>query len=268
MFIAGDAAHQTIPTGGYGMNTGIGDAYDMGWKLAAVINGQAGQELLLSYEQERKPVAARNVEHSGEHFRVHGEVAALFKDDTILQIDQDTQPARALKRSIHEYYAEHDGENKDLGFELDYRYKSSVLVVDDEDDCAAPAWTRSHYTPSTYPGHRAPHVFLSDGSALYDQFGKHWTLLRFVDEGSVSRDLLEAARKQGAPMVEVDLAAEPLAKKLYERKLVLVRPDMHVAWRGDAVEGADADRILRTVTGRDLALENGAVQEGAAMIEE
>ncbi|KAK7903181.1 hypothetical protein LTR67_001198 [Exophiala xenobiotica] len=250
VFIAGDAAHQTIPTGGYGMNTGIGDAYDMGWKLAAVINGQAGQELLRSYEQERKPVAARNVEHSGEHFRVHGELTALFKDDTILQIDQDTQPARALKRAIHEYYAEHDGENKDAGFELDYRYKSSVLVVDDENDCTAPAWTRTHYTPSTYPGHRAPHIFLSDGSALYDHFGKHWTLLRFVDEGSVSRDLLEAAEKQGVPVVEVDLAAEPLAKKLYERKLVLVRPDMHVAWRGDAVDAADADRILQTVTGK------------------
>jgi FAD-dependent monooxygenase len=250
VFIAGDAAHQTIPTGGYGMNTGIGDAYDMGWKLAAVINGQAGQELLRSYEQERKPVAARNVEHSGEHFKVHGELTALFKDDTILQIDQDTQPARALKRAIHEYYAEHDGENKDAGFELDYRYKSSVLVVDDENDCTAPAWTRTHYTPSTYPGHRAPHIFLSDGSALYDHFGKHWTLLRFVDDGSVSRDLLEAAEKQGVPVVEVDLAAEPLAKKLYQRKLVLVRPDMHVAWRGDAVDAADADRILQTVTGK------------------
>lgn len=250
VFIAGDAAHQNIPTGGYGMNTGIGDAFDLGWKLAAVVNGQAGPGLLRSYEQERKPVAIRNMSHSGVHFQVHNQLKEILAGGDPRRVDEDTQEGSELRRRIHEYYQENDGENKDFGIEMDYRYTSPVILRGDADG-AEPPWTARHYTPSTWPGSRPPHIFLSNGEAIFDLFGAHWTLLVFTEE-DVGQNLLSATAKQlSIPVKVVNLAHELLAKQLYGRNLVLIRPDQHVAWRGDSLESEKiADQVLQTVTGR------------------
>ena len=252
VFLAGDAAHQNIPTGGYGMNMGIADAFDIGWKLASVINGTGGGDLLSSYELERKPVAARNVAHSGVHFQAHTSLKDMLAENGAdpRRVDDDTEEASRLRSRIHQHYQEHDGENKDFGIEMDYRYKSHIIMPD-LNEMSEPTWTPSAYTPTTWPGSRPPHVFLSDGSALFDHFGPDWTILSFVED-DVGQDLLvQAAAALSLPLKSINLPHEPLAKVLYERNLVLIRPDQHVAWRAECLKDfEEAKKVLNIVTGR------------------
>jgi len=250
VFLAGDSAHQNIPTGGYGMNTGIGDAFDLGWKLAAVINGQGGPGLLESYELERKPVAARNIERSGVHFAVHQQLPDVVSRKNPRLADEDTDEGREIRAKVQEHYRLHDSENKDFGIEMDDRYKSGVIAPDGTEE---PSWQPSQYTPTTWPGARAPHIFLEDGTAVFDRFGKDWALVVFQtgDEDLGQNLLLEAAKANNLPVKLVDLSGEKLARRLYEKKLVLVRPDQHVAWRADSLGSVEeAEQILKTVTGR------------------
>lgn len=256
VFLAGDSAHQNIPTGGYGMNMGIGDAFDLAWKLAAVLRGEAGAGLLASYEQERRPVALRNVERSGVHFQVHMQLKEEILQGTPPQVagEEDTEEGQVLRKKIRAHYEAHDGENKDLGIEMDYRYVSGVIVKDKDDSVTEPAWEPRRYTPSTWPGARAPHVFLKDGTTpLYDMLGKWWTLLVFADDtaGDIGDKLLaKAASVAVMPLKVVRLVDEAHVAALYECRLVLVRPDQHVAWRADKLEGAiDAAEIVQTVAG-------------------
>ncbi|KAL4801513.1 FAD binding domain-containing protein [Aspergillus unguis] len=250
VFLAGDSAHQNIPTGGYGMNMGIADAFDLGWKLASVVNGQGGPGLLQSYEMERRPVALRNVEHSGVHFNVHGQLQQLLSGGDPRRVDGNSEEALALRQRIHEYYQLHDGENKDFGIEMGYRYTSGV-VIRREDDGVEPEFSPQKYTPTTWPGGRAPHLYLTDGSSIFDTFGKEWTLLVFTDQEVGQAYLVAAARALGLRLPQVDLSREEHAKSLYERNLVLVRPDQHVAWRAMDIPSATAAKdILQVVTGR------------------
>ncbi|KAH8885900.1 FAD-binding domain-containing protein [Thozetella sp. PMI_491] len=248
VFVAGDAAHQNIPTGGYGMNMGIGDAFDLGWKLAAVINGQAGNALLASYELERKPVALRNVDRSGVHFEVHNRLKDIINGSDPFELDKDTEQGRELRYKIHEHYQQHDGENKDLGIEMGYRYISPVIVREDNDK-TEPEWSPHKFIPTTWPGSRAPHVFLSDGTAIFDLLGKDWSLLVFGGDDKGHNLLVKAAQQLSLPLTVVNLAREEHAGRLYEKSLVLVRPDHHVAWRAEKIESLQAaDRVLRTNT--------------------
>ena len=252
VLLAGDAAHQNIPTGGYGMNMGIADAFDLGWKLSSVINGAGGADLLRSYELERKPVAERNVSRSGDHFQVHGDLQALLASDggDPRRVDEDTAEARDLRHRIHEHYQKHDGENKDFGIEMGYRYKSPIIVPDN-DGSPEPAWTAAEYTPTTWPGGRPPHILLSDDSAIFDHFGKDWTLLNFAEHECGQRLLEDAAESLSMSLKTVHLSHEMLAKRLYERNMVLIRPDQHVAWRSNALQNLEeAKQILHIVTGR------------------
>lgn len=195
-FIAGDAVHQIIPTGGYGMNMGIADAYDLGWKLAAVINGTGGDGLLKSYEVERKAVAERNVAHPGMHFQVHMGLRNILCSDGANPrcVNDNTEESRQLRAQIAQYYREHDGEHEDFGIEMWYRYKSPIIVPD-EPESTEPAWSRSKYTPTTWPGGRPPHLFLSIGQAVFDvtcsaETGPYSTSLRMnADKFSSCRRL-------------------------------------------------------------------------------
>jgi FAD-dependent monooxygenase len=250
VFLAGDAAHQNVPTGGYGMNTGIGDAFDLGWKLASVIKHTGGPALLRSYEMERKPVAERNVARSGEHSKVHADLEDLLTRNGLepRHVDGDTEEAKETRREVQQHYREHDGENKDFGVEMGYRYKSHVIIPDGS---VEPEWTPSTYLPTTWPGGRPPHVFLSNGRAIFDEFGPNWTLIAFGKAANAPEDFQTAAARLQVPLKAVRLLQEPLAEKLYERRLVLIRPDQHVAWRADSLDSADqAEYILRVVTGR------------------
>ncbi|KAF1813348.1 hypothetical protein P152DRAFT_481449 [Eremomyces bilateralis CBS 781.70] len=242
VFISGDAAHQNIPTGGYGMNTAVGDSFDIGWKIAAVVRGHGGPHLLDSYEAERRPVAARNIERSGVHQMVHHTYRQwCLAVPKMASLDSDD--GAALRAKISEHVAAHNGENTDHGIELGYRYNNSPSVIS-EDPKAEPTWNYKHYVPSTWPGARAPHLFLSDGqTSIFDLFGtgNEYTLVDFTPEAAYFQAFSTVASVQGVPLKSVHLPKERAARKVWERDAVLVRPDDHVAWR--CPESASADTI-------------------------
>jgi FAD-dependent monooxygenase len=262
IYLAGDAAHQNIPTGGYGMNMGLGDAFDLGWKMAATLHGWAGPGLLQSYEEDRRPVAMASIERSGVHNAVHGKGAELLGLRGPLA-ELEPASAQAVRDSVHQHYQLHDGENKDLGIEMGQRYASRICIP--EEHGQAPVWEPSKYIPTTWPGSRAPHVFLKDGRPIFDLYGTWFSLVDFLPNGHGGAErLMDAAAALGVPVKHVRLAGEGHARQVWEENLVLVRPDGHVAWRGDAVSGRDdAVTILRTVTGHLDPLVHSSVDADA-----
>ena len=202
VFLAGDAAHQYIPTGGYGMNTGIGDAIDLGWKLAAAVKGFGSANLLASYDRERRPVGLRNRLASERHTGVRLKIAELYQNERDLE---------ALARAIAAFG---NAENESWGIEFGYRYdgvEPNPVV----------------YEPTTAPGARLPSIVLEDGAFLYDKLGRWFTLLCFG--GADPSPLIDSSPAPLDVVVVDDEAISPI----YEAKLVLVRPDTHVAWRGN-----------------------------------
>ncbi|KAK5413707.1 hypothetical protein LTR06_005134 [Exophiala xenobiotica] len=258
VFLSGDAAHQNIPgrTGGYGMNTALGDSFDIGWKLAAVLSGYGGPSLLQSYEVERRPVAARNIEHSGVHWQVH----AVYKDlvnQTGDAVISKTAEGDSIRAKIAEHMTLFDGENKDHGFELGYRYNGSPVVVPDQDGVKELEWDKRHYIPSTWPGARAPHVFLKDGNtSIFDVFGsgRQYTLIDFSSDARYAKLFEGMAGKLGIPLKAVHLPDEPHVRQVWERDAVLIRPDDHVAWRlppdADGLDISDVEGVLSIAVGQ------------------
>lgn len=233
VLLAGDAVHQMFPTGGYGMNTGLADAVDVGWKLAAVINGYGGQRLIDSYEPERRPVGERNMLTSERHLSVH-----LRAGDMLRQGVPATRLATFLQAER--------GENEYSGVELGYRYGGSPIVC--PDDSSEPAWNPDRYLPTTWPGSRAPSLILAGRTPLYDLLGPEFTLVDFVGDGRADA-LLAAAHDQGVP-VRHTVIEDDVAREVWERDLVLLRPDQHVAWRGTTAP-ADPDAVIRRVRGAE-----------------
>lgn len=279
VYLAGDAAHQNIPTGGYGksrrvpfpvatallirlgMNMGIADAFELGWKMASVLNGYASPAMLRSHEQERRPITINSIERSGVHMRVHMEVAKLI-NGSVRQLDTDTEDAKALRKLVQAHYEKNDGENTDFGIEMGYRYKSDIIIPDESKE---PPWTPSEYIPTTFPGSRAPHVFLRNGRSIIDEFGPYYTLIDFsTSQNSDAGLLTDAAWRTRVPLKHVRLPDEPNVHHVYERRFVLVRPDGHVAWRADEVaDAATAEHVFETVRGDNMT--TPAKEESAGM---
>lgn len=254
VFLAGDSAHQLIPAGGYGMNTGVGDALDIAWKLAAIIKGHGGPHLLESYEVERKPIAERNNERSGVHMAVHSSIW-----ERVAQSGKILDPApegQALRSQVSEHYQSNNGENINSGIELGCRYNGSPVVYLDESPDNEPHWTNEEYVPSTWPGARAPHVFLKDGStSIFDLFGAQGehTLVDFTEDASYANRFESEAKRKAIPLKVVHLPDEDHVRKVWERDAVLLRPDDHVCWRAAAngsTGAIDPEDILLTVVGR------------------
>ena len=226
------------------MNTAVGDSFDIGWKLAAVLAGYGGEYLLKSYEAERRPVAARNIERSGVHAMVHFEVRLLSEQSPGV-ITSRTPEGDALRSKVASHYEAKDGENKDHGIELGYRYTTSPVVLG-EDAKDEPAWNFRDYIPSTFPGVRAPHVFLKDGkTSIFDLFGAgpEYTLVDFTTDRSYGSVFAAAAAEAHVPMKVVHLPDEHHVRKILERDAVLLRPDDHVAWRSGEGRAAE-DSVL------------------------
>jgi len=224
-FIAGDAAHVMSPTGGFGMNTGIGDAVDLSWKLTATLQGWGGNALLDSYSTERQPIGARNVTEAA------GNLRRMLSVDPHPDLLDDTPQGAATRDKVGREFSETmRREWFTLGVHLGYRYEGSPICL--SDGCAAPADNPRMYVPTARPGHRAPHAFLADGRSTLDLFGGGFTLLGFGADVAEAAPLLEAAKERKVP-IGFTAIAEPLVAALYERRFVLVRPDGHVAWRGD-----------------------------------
>jgi 2-polyprenyl-6-methoxyphenol hydroxylase-like FAD-dependent oxidoreductase len=238
VFLAGDAAHAHPPNGGLGMNTGIQDAFDLGWKLAAVLDGWGGNGLLETYDSERRPASARAAEVSLKNYR------RLVSAAQRAEIYSTTPEGDAARRLIGERLVEENEKTwQPVGVHLGYIYHPSPIVVPDgspmpEDDTFG-------YQPTAFPGARAPHAWLVPGKSILDLFGDGFVLLKFSDvpAGRIER----AAASRGVPL-KVHRIEHREAAALYESSLVLVRPDGHVAWRGDS-EPTDAIAMIDTVRG-------------------
>ncbi len=243
VFLAGDSAHVMSPTGGMGMNTGLGDVVDLGWKLDAVIRGWGAEELLDTYSLERRPIAIRNAAVSTHNFK-----SWQPREDTAAILD-DSPEADALRGRIGAGLRETtrlDWES--WGLQVGYRYEGSPIVL--ADGTAAPPDDYSSYTPTSRPGSRAPHAWMADGRSTLDLFDKGFVLLCF--EGAIAHDvaaLQNAAERRSMPLTIVPVA-DPQIARLYERCLVLVRPDGHVAWRADSVQWADL--VIDTARGQHV----------------
>jgi hypothetical protein len=243
-FIAGDAAHLTSPTGGFGMNTGLLDIVNLSWKLAGVLQGWGGEHLLDSYEAEQHPVAVRNVTEAGENLRRMLSPRILRPDPAAF--DSSSPNFEKARKEYGDRYTEMmKREWFSVGIHLGYVYENSPIVV--PDSTPAPVNQVSRYVPTARPGSRAPHVWLKPGQSTLDLFGREFVLLRFGAEPMSTQGLVAAAARVGMPLRVVDIDNAEAAQ-LYQTRLVLVRPDGSVAWRADAVP-ADAARIVDTARG-------------------
>jgi 2-polyprenyl-6-methoxyphenol hydroxylase-like FAD-dependent oxidoreductase len=244
VFIAGDAAHLMSPTGALGMNTGIQDAVDLGWKLQAVLAGWGGPELLRAYEIERRPVALRNVKESSANLdrmlstRSHRPPPPeLFQPGTAADAVRRDYGAWFTQTMQHEWFMN--------GFHLGYRYDDSPIVW--PDGTPAPPLETSTYTQTARPGARAPHGWLPDGRSTLDLYGRGFTLLRLGADAPGAARIEAAAAAAGVPLDVIHLDVAEISA-LYLRRLVLVRPDGHVAWRADA-QPEDARVLIEVVRG-------------------
>jgi 2-polyprenyl-6-methoxyphenol hydroxylase-like FAD-dependent oxidoreductase len=240
VFLAGDAAHLLWPSGGFGMNTGVGDAVDLAWKLAAVYYGYAGPYLLDSYESERRPIGVRNVEEAAHN------KATDIQIPVPPDLEDDTPAGARARREVGAFIERtRRKEWQTLGIQLGYRYDPSPICW--PDGTPPPSDDPSVYEPVARPGSRAPHVWLADGRSTLDLFGRGFVLLRLRAPDLDTAPLERAARAVRLPLQVVDLA-EPAVAERYERRLVLVRPDGHVAWRADTLP-ADPMALIDCVRG-------------------
>jgi hypothetical protein len=235
VFIAGDAAHEVSPTGGLGMHTGCNEAVNLGWKLAALTQGWGGPKLIESYEAECLPVASYNVEISTKSFH---NITSLPPSGNVREVFADEgSPARyALLKSltIPDFY------------KVQVTYENSPICV--SDGTASNPDDMKIAKQSARPGSRAPHGWVSDDEAIFDRFGPDFTLLRFDASDEDVQTLVSTAEDCGLPLSVSEITDDHLAS-LYEMKLILVRPDGHVAWRGDSAP-ADPAAVIDIVRGQ------------------
>lgn len=225
VWFGGDAAHLFTPAGGLGYNTAVEDAVNLGWKLAAILKGQAGPGLLQSYERERRPVAVRN---TGYACGFADSVGNFIPHD---QIEEATEDGAAQRRSAGDYLNDHARREFNIpGITFGTRYDGSPVLP--PADGKIPEDRANLYVPSGLPGGRPPHWWFEDGTSLYDRFGFNWSLLTFSSHDETSQKLVEAAARRGLELktIRVD---EPQLRELYGADLALIRPDQMIGWRGD-----------------------------------
>lgn len=258
IFLAGDAVHRFPPTGGLGMNTGIAEACNLVWKLAAALDGWGGEVLLDSYETECKPVAAANAGHSlgnsAKMFEVlaavgltgarETDLAALarFGEAGGVSIEERERVAAAVHAQREHFLT--------VGLDLGTRYVSSVIS---DDAATQKESTPLEFVPTTRAGSRLPHVWLGIGRSTHDFVSAQgFTLLTGKTERDMAASLREVASRIAIPLEIVELG-EGFARIPDSAGFdaLLLRPDCHVAWRGscDGLE-EDLDAILRKSAGQ------------------
>jgi len=254
VFLAGDAAHIMSPTGGMGMNTGIGDAVDLGWKLQALVNGWGGSKLIESYGIERRPVAVRNASSSTENFKTltSPKNCAHILDETPEGERVRTQITADFSKAMRESYWDPSS------IQMGYRYDDSALCIPDGTQTPE---NLTRYVQTARPGARAPHAWLNSDENLnvshpieqqlstLDLFGDGFVLLCFggADQQSITQ-FKSAAKIRSIALKLISIKSAEIAQ-LYGANLVLVRPDGHVAWRSNSLITLSPQEILDTVTG-------------------
>ena len=241
----GDAAHLNPPFGGHGYNTCVGDAVNIGWKLAATLAGWGSDGLLDSYEKERRRVIVRTIEESTINMR---RLSSDYNDPILLSNGPEMESLRAQIAAAIEQ--EKDLEYHSLELVLGYNYEGSPVVAGAGPGETAP--TSGSYRTPARPGWRLPHLWLEDGSSIYDHLGREFALIRLsseVDGGA----LVSAAVEQGVPLTVVDLSDVPGLEADYGAALILVRPDQHIAWMSaGSPPPAQSAALLDLVLGRRL----------------
>lgn len=248
------------------MNSGVIDAFDLAWRLAALHKAYGGTLLLQSYNLERRPMMIRALERSLRHFLEHVKLAAMNAQHSSL-LEADTPEGENVRRQIGQFIDDSGPDTTDLGIELDLLYaETSPVIYQNVDGSREHEWDVKRYIPSTRPGCRAPHVFLKDGvTSTYDLFGgrTEWTIVQFVNDGNNNDSIadnqhesdifLSVAKTLNFPLKRATLHNELHAQHIWEnRVLILVRPDTHIAWRGyihSIGDAADAARVLSVVAG-------------------
>jgi 2-polyprenyl-6-methoxyphenol hydroxylase-like FAD-dependent oxidoreductase len=241
VFLAGDAVHLVIPTGGLGMNSGVGDAVDLSWKLAATIAGWGGPNILKSYEIERRQIGDRNVGASRYATIGRRKWRGMWRPDI-----REQTPAGAETRARLAAVAdvEQRKSNEMIGAELGYRYVDSPIISNVP---GGPEHLFRDYQPTTWPGARLPHVWLDDGTPMQDRIPDGYTFLRLGNSKADTTGLERTIRARGAPVTVLEVP-DKIAREIYGYDLILLRPDMHVVWRGNAVPD-DAEEIAAVATG-------------------
>lgn len=256
ILLAGDACHLHPPAGGYGMNMGVGDGVDLGWKIAATLQGWGGPDLLASYEAERRPVHRAVIDEALANFQIY--VAPIPPE-----IEDETPDGAAARQRLGEALQAGKGrEFNTLGTVLGLSYEGSPLISGEPGQ--APAHDSQVYAPSARPGSLAPHAWLPDGRSLYDLFGQGFSLIVAdgADKAQVARATAQAA-SLGVPLKLVRPQGVPVAD-LYEADLTLVRPDQHVAWRGNEWDETALPRATanKATANRDASQAEGAMVSG------
>jgi 2-polyprenyl-6-methoxyphenol hydroxylase-like FAD-dependent oxidoreductase len=241
VFLAGDAAHLVIPTGGLGMNSGAGDAVDLSWKLAATLAGWGGPNLLKSYEIERRQVGERNVGASRYATIGRRKWRSMWRPE----IRDDTPAGQEARRKLVAIASvEQRKSNEMIGAELGYRYVDSPVICNVP---GGPEHLFREYHPTTWPGARLPHVWLDDGTPMQDRIPDGYTILKLGGTKADTGGLEHAIRSRQAPVAVLDVP-DAVAREVYGYDLILIRPDMHVVWRGNAAP-EDAARVAAVATG-------------------
>lgn len=232
IFLGGDAVHLFTPTGGLGYNTAVEDAVNLGWKLAAVIQKRADAKLLDSYEIERRPLALRNTTYA----RGFADSLGLFEPSPA--IEENSPVGEHARAEAGRYLETHGRKEFNIpGVTFGGRYDLSPAIV--PDGTTPPPDAANNYEPTACPGGRPPHVWVSNETSLFDQFGFEWTLLTF-DSDLESYGAFKAAMSRTGNSLRVVHVENEEAKGLYAAKLVLIRPDQIVAWRGNSANDAEA----------------------------
>jgi 2-polyprenyl-6-methoxyphenol hydroxylase-like FAD-dependent oxidoreductase len=239
IFLVGDSAHTMSPTGGFGSNTGIGEAVDLGWKLDAVLRGWGGERLLDSYEAERRPIAIRNSAAATRNFN-----GWYSKSDLTGLLDSGAEADQLRLHVGEELLAGTRAEWESKGVILGYRYENSPICV--QDGSPEPPDDYRVYHPTNRAGHRAPHCWLAENKSTLDLFGDGFVLLERGGDTNDHLDLFDTATRRGVPMTREALTDS--VKHLYPTRFTLVRPDGHVAWRGNTLP-ADRDDFIAIISG-------------------
>lgn len=240
VFLAGDAAHLFCPTGGIGMNTGIADAFDLGWKLTAALRGWGGPHLLDSYEWERRAIGVRNTIAAASNA---DRIDAMMKV-TPQGLEDDTPAGEQLRQQFGRRLRQTSKQFNTAGLHLGYRYSDSFVIA--PDGTPEPPDDPRIVTQSTWPGCRAPHVWLAPGQSTLDLFDGTGYVLVALPGAPATQALAEAAARRGIPFARADVNER--ARALYQKALVLVRPDGTVCWRGEQLP-ADVDGLWDVVAG-------------------
>lgn len=245
IFLAGDAVHLVIPAGGLGMNTGVGDAFDLSWKLAATLEGWGGPKLLESYEIERRQVGERNI--GASRYATLG--YRKWRSQWAPEIGDATATGRAVRGNLARIAdIEQRKVNEMIGAELGYRYVESPVV---DNIPGGPEHFYRDYRPTSWPGARLPHVWLPDGTPIQDRIPNSGYTLLCLNGRHKTTALESVFRNRSAPFRVVNIDSEA-ARAVYERDLILLRPDMHVVWRGNNPPDNPAE-LAAIATGHERA---------------